>query len=464
MQNNLYTSNSKIKNIIKFLVVIVVAALLFNHVNGILRFKYGDGISVLDTFYELEDNSVDVLVLGSSHSFEDINPAVLYEEQGMASFVLAASAQPIWNTYYYLKEGLKTQTPELIVLECFCTVHTWNYGNTSHIIKSTHGLKWSEDKWNALKVSVSEEDLFSFFPEFLQYHNRYEDLSAGDFLPYQGRESYYKTWKGHGDNMATMSFENPMFVEPVQGMEMLDKIEQYYRMIIELAQEEGIPICIVVSPCAELTQEQQERLYTAKLIAQEYGVIFKDFNYCAGEMGLDYAEDFADSVHLNYKGNEKYSSYLGEFLKSNFQISDRRNDSRYNSWNENVNVREHNIANYELKLTDDWEQYKKKLEQLMATGEYYIIYTSSKEDSYGVNRVVYQGEDVIFNSEENGGEYILELSKWNTLYLDGTTSIMMNNTEYSRIEKGYNIVVYDNLLESVADASAFDVDAGELIR
>lgn len=463
MQNNLYTSNSRIKRFLKGLLVLFVAVLVLRYVDHALRFKYGDGITAMETFYELEENSVDVLVLGSSHSFEDINPAVLYEEYGMASYVLASSVQPLWNTYYYLKEALKTQTPELIVLECWCTLYTQEYSKPSYVIKSTHGMKWSVDKWNAIKVSVNEEELFTYIPEFLRYHNRYEELTMADFLPYQGREAYYSSWKGHGDNMTVTEFDDPMFSEPTQGIVLHEKVEQYYRMIIELAQSEGIPICIVVSPCAELQKEQQERLYSAKLIAEEYGVIFKDFNYCADEIGLNYAEDFADLDHLNYKGNEKYTSYLGAFLKDNFLISDRHENPDYISWENNVIIRKHNLDNHELPLVQDVNEYEKKLAQLMETEEYYIICTSRLENTYGEQRVLYKGTEVVYDSKTDGGELVYELSKWNTLYLDGTTSIKINNIEYGLTETGYNLVVYDKLLDKIVDVVAIE-ESAETVR
>lgn len=49
---------------------IVLLSVVLCRVNNIFSFKYSDGISTLSHFYDLEKNSVDVLVLGSSHSFE----------------------------------------------------------------------------------------------------------------------------------------------------------------------------------------------------------------------------------------------------------------------------------------------------------------------------------------------------------------------------------------------------------
>ena len=56
--------------IICFLVLLTV---MFGCWNAIFKVKYGDGIYGVTKFYELEDNTVDVLILGSSHAFEDFN-------------------------------------------------------------------------------------------------------------------------------------------------------------------------------------------------------------------------------------------------------------------------------------------------------------------------------------------------------------------------------------------------------
>ena len=78
---------------------------IFASVDGILKVKYVDGIYSMKRFYELEDDSVDVLFLGSSHVFETYNTSVLWDEYGIASYVLGGSVQPMWNTYFYMKEA-----------------------------------------------------------------------------------------------------------------------------------------------------------------------------------------------------------------------------------------------------------------------------------------------------------------------------------------------------------------------
>ena len=94
------------------LVLIAVLAM----VHQVLSFKHRDGLYSMQKFYEQEEGTVDVLVLGPSLAFADINTAVLWDEYGMSAFNLAGSIQPMWNTYYYLKEALKYQRPKVIVL------------------------------------------------------------------------------------------------------------------------------------------------------------------------------------------------------------------------------------------------------------------------------------------------------------------------------------------------------------
>lgn len=60
--------------IICFLLILI---LLLYGTGNILKFKNGDGIYSLTKFYELEDDTVDVLVLGSSHAFENFNTGLL---------------------------------------------------------------------------------------------------------------------------------------------------------------------------------------------------------------------------------------------------------------------------------------------------------------------------------------------------------------------------------------------------
>lgn len=287
--------------------------IFFSIIYNIYCFKYAEGIYGLKKFYELEENQVDVLVLGSSHAFVDINPAILWGEYGIASYDLGGAQQPLWNTYYYFKEALRTQNPRLIILEAYTTTFADEYNIDSIIIKNTYGLKPSADKIKAVRISSPKEKQKEFLLEFTQYHTRYKELTVADFVKNQGN-NLYEDWKGFCCNMGTVPFEKPD-VSGITGIrEMSEKTEEYYVKILRLANKNSIPILVIVSPYAEITTNDQCIYNRVAEIAKEEGALFYNFNNDYDEMNLDFTMDMADVSHLNYIGNQKFTKYLGKFL------------------------------------------------------------------------------------------------------------------------------------------------------
>ena len=157
------------KNFLKITSFVLVFALTITGALYALNFKYLDSVYKFDAFYDLPENSVDVLVLGSSHAYQGINTAVLWKEFGYSAFNLCGAAQPIWNTYFYLEEALKTQTPKVIILDIYTLCYSADYSESSFAIKNTYGMKWSETKKDAIKASFDiEEDDYQYFIELLQ--------------------------------------------------------------------------------------------------------------------------------------------------------------------------------------------------------------------------------------------------------------------------------------------------------
>ena len=70
------------KKIIGTVVFLALAAAFLWKLNDIFSLKQEDGILPMEVFYEQEPGSIDVMFYGSSHTYSDINPAVLWEEAG----------------------------------------------------------------------------------------------------------------------------------------------------------------------------------------------------------------------------------------------------------------------------------------------------------------------------------------------------------------------------------------------
>ena len=207
-------------------------------------------------FYQLEDNSLDVINVGSSHVHCSINPLEIYKNEGITSYNLSAGFQSAWYSYYYVKEALKTQNPRVIVLDVF-TLRLID--DTEFVRKASMNLlamKPSLDKWNAIKASNSDDE-WNIFWGFPQNHIRYRDL---------GVEEY-------DDKLCLnmMGYTYMSNIEPIEEEEIIDisnvtevlpiseKSELYLRKTIELCQGEGIDIVLVNSPWPHIKEEDAKR-------------------------------------------------------------------------------------------------------------------------------------------------------------------------------------------------------------
>ena len=471
---------------LRIICFIAILSMVLLYTNKVFKVKYGDGIYDLTKFYELEDESVDVLILGSSHAFENFNTGTLWNEYGMASYILAGSVQPMWNTYYYLKEALKTQKPELIVLEGYMTVYDSEFIDDSRIIKNNYGLKWSQDKANSIKISAPKERWNDFLLEYVQYHTRYTELGAGDFLKNQGNR-LYDDWKGFGCNMATVPLTSMDVGGVTQSVPLYQKTEDYYRKTIELAQEKGIPVIVVVSPYAGIDEGQQQKLNSAGNIAAEYGVPFVNCNLLTGEVGIDYATDAADADHLNYRGNQKYTAYIGAYLKANFEISDRRGDRRYDTWQRSADYIEQEIVDQILRETYDINELAEQIQDL----NYRLIVSVDGSCSTADENLKLFFEKVEINTNGLSGLWVRENNEvidavWHSgmesaeRYIEDPqhdfcmkrlqndsgqyeNRIIADNIQYHKVDNGVNVLVFDKKTETVADMFGIDMDNGYCI-
>lgn len=444
----------------------------------VLRFKNVDGVYMMESFYKQEDNTVDVLVLGTSHAFEHFNPGVLWEEHGMASYVLGGPNQRLWNTYYFLKEALKTQRPQLIILEGFAVSCTDDYLTDGQIVSNTYGMKWSSDKLTALKDTVSDERLKDFLPEYIRYHSRYKDISEEDFLKDQG-DPYYENWKGFFCNFQKGSYEAED-MSGVTGTRPLDpKAQLYYEKILQLAKDEGIPLLVVISPYPNVNEDHMMAFNTAELLAEQYGADFLNCNRDVSHYGIDFKTDGADAEHLNYHGNQKFSHVFGNDISELYELTDRRGDPGYESWQQNADYLREMIVDQELRECGEKNDLLKRLEN-----PNYWIFATVNGSSMAENAELYDYLDALgipregakgiwFRDNTREGAVLTGTGEYERYYRHGKNdfcvecsfdkdqvyreNVIVNHEEYPGISNGLSLVIYDTMTEQVVDS--LDINA-----
>ncbi|MDE7333541.1 MAG: hypothetical protein K2O16_15225 [Lachnospiraceae bacterium] len=315
--------------VLLFLVTIYLAA-------SILSIKSYHGVNQKDGLYWQPKDSIDVVMMGTSHVHCNINTALLWEVYGIAAYDYSGAEQPLWMTYYYLKEFYKYQSPKAVILDMYAPARFKEDYQYDWMAENVYGMRFSINKLQMLSASVEPARFFEYFPSFAVYHSRYGDLETEDFENFFWDEKEKEAFKGYTPYWDQTPQERPGVSEDKSGG-LTEKSEKYLRKIIALTKEKGSDLVLIVAPYV-ITAEDKQTYNRIVEIAVEEGVTFINYNEYYNEIGLDFNEDFHDESHLNYWGSCKFSDYLGNFLTYNDSIPDRRGQKGYESWDENVRI------------------------------------------------------------------------------------------------------------------------------
>ncbi len=311
---------------------------LFYLVSCIFAFKQDDGIMNMDHFYDLPKDTVDVLLLGSSHIGVNVDPSILWNQRGIAAYNCWGRMQQPWNTYYYLKECLKYQTPKLIVLDVYGMTFSGDYPSYDSLVQGTQGLRFSKDKIENILVSAPEEYRSALLLGLPASHYRYNEITKEDFQNFfWNKDTKIQSVEISGNPV--QSFDIMDISGITQSEPLAEKCEIYFRKILDLCKEKDIPMLLLTSPYY-LHEQEQRRFNRIGEIAEEYGYPFLNFNENYHELGLDTHKDYCDLSHMNMAGIEKYTSYLADYFVSHYQLPDRRLDDNH-IWNRVVELENH---------------------------------------------------------------------------------------------------------------------------
>ena len=165
----------------KGIAFVLIFLALGEMIMSVMFFKQEDGTLPVHNFYSLPKDTVDVLVLGTSHAGMNVSTKTMWDEYGIAGYRYWGSIQPIWNTYYYLLDALKYQSPKVVLMDAHSLTFQQEYGTYPVQVKNTIAMRLSKEKIENIWASVPPEDRAFMIFGFPTYHNRYNQLTQEDF-------------------------------------------------------------------------------------------------------------------------------------------------------------------------------------------------------------------------------------------------------------------------------------------
>lgn len=476
----------KVNKLVRVVIFIGILLIMVQAITLLLKPKwYGQELgheavtSMVDGFYNETKNSIDVLFLGSSNVFRDINPTVIYNESGITSYVLGSASQRMWISKYYLKEALKYQTPKVVVLDLY-TIFIGDLNGESENRKALDYHKFSFEKLSAIKDSIyydgeTKENYISYLFPVLRYHSRWQELSSEDFRYFFTDKHYYL--KGYDIVNSIEQQENyDFFTTETHEPEVSERVLSCLDEMVDICTQNNIEIKFVKFPNVHWTQGMSK---VCQDLANSYNVEFIEYNENLNTIGLDFSTDFMDFVHLNYSGAEKLSKFVANQMVEQWNMKPTiLSQSDQTRWQEDMIEYERMKNSYHLVGTTDVEKYA----NMILNNDGYDVYIVTKGsfvmennkllellelDNYQIAHsgetylgVIKNGQCIVSEIKEGTNEYY---SSENRTVLQGQSyeagdcaSIKIDGKEYAKNYGGYNIVIYDNQLSKVVDSIFFN--------
>ena len=288
-------------------------------------------------FYNEPEDEFEVMFFGSSNAYAAFSPLELWHGTGVKSYVFATQQQPMWATYHYIREALKTQSPAVIVVDTQMMIQTEPFAEPAVVHSYTDDLPFSLNKLALIRVSAEGADRLEYLFPLIRYHDRWAELKRYDFTI--GRSSIRDPYKGYvllpETGFVPERYGPPGYDGFVQG-----KSLDYLLRIADLCAEKGVALWLTQTPSNP--EPEQQAVFTAlerELAAR--GMALDSYNDMYDSIGLDPETDFYDQHHLNARGAAKFTDWFAARLTERYpDLETDKNDplwsAEYQNYRANI--------------------------------------------------------------------------------------------------------------------------------
>lgn len=339
-----------IKKILGTAVFLGIGIVLFVHVSYLLRPISNDFFRNKFTgFYAEEEQSLDIVAIGSSALYRYLNTPYLWENFEITSYNLATASQSIFAIEDLIDEINKTQSPKLLIIETRKFFGSENKNvNSERFPMVYNNMKYSWNRFQLINSLIDDwSDRLTAYFDIITYHDSWEELSPENLKYIDNEEEHaLKGW----NNISSVTELDPIDTDySEEKLAIPEEAEDALISIMEKCKKENIQVLFVSTPYAIPEDRQKMNNYMAELI-EKNGFYFLDCNKYTEDMGLDYKKDFYNSKHANLWGSEKVTQFIGEYIQENYSISTEHTQEITDDWNDMLET--YNAEIEELKATE----------------------------------------------------------------------------------------------------------------
>lgn len=316
---------NNLKIIAGFVLILATFYYGYNYLNPLFRTQ---DVDYGDSFHSLPKDSMDVIVLGSSHAQYSFVPSFFYEDTGLYSYVLGTPLQPLSVSYEMLREALKTQSPKVVLLEIYTATFSSELIDDYAYVLSEYQMT-GEEKKEVIDM-LPEEKALTYKNEFLTNHNNWKDISSIDDLlsnHYSKDLTFGYVFK-NTDLPLSNTWGMNIYNEEVDiSLEEVNLIA--LNNIYDLCKKNNIDLLLYMAPMQDITNEAQSLRKQVWNWANEKEVKYIDFVELASSLGYR-NNAHNDGAHSTISGASIITNYLSNFIAQNYVIDDHINNDELN--------------------------------------------------------------------------------------------------------------------------------------
>ena len=486
--------NRRIIALLIFTMLLTVTGYRVYHILG-----FQDNVhskAVFEQFYDLPEDTLDVVWVGPSSVQEEVISSVMYDTNGITLYPFGLGNMPFNATEHIIREIEKTQNPEVYLVDirdlAYCTL------SETTIRRTVDNMKWSSNRVDTIKAMTAdlerfypyeEINMFDYYFSFTKYHSRWSELCEADFT--DDRDSYLGYWIKYGSTSFNEEEVVPLFSADDRNIP--EENEYFLERFLDFCDSFNKPVIFTCTPSC-LNAEKFGQYNYAKKIIEDRGYEVWDLNDHVNEMGIDYHTDFSDAMHLNVWGAQKLSAYVAVELQNRFGFQDHREDEAYSVYQEYADKYISRMDEISIITETNLDDYLTKLTKL---GDGYMIivsvrdtqgYSLTEEEIDLLKQLGFAESDTLLERqyhsfvgiidngtlvyedigvENNGVQYSSwlegrQVSVESHIYFGmDYSSIKLGNTEYSKNLRGLNFVIVNNDTGEVIDSVVFDTHVPE---
>lgn len=294
-------------------------------VNEILVPKTSNRYYMLEKLLEEADETYEVQVYGSCHSYTSFDALYFQETYGTSSYVMANPGEIIPSTYLRMKERFKIDVPSVVLLDIWGLNAYETYSTRSDIFDYYFPVNIERIPFSLEKLEVIMDyeslDLVSESFAITKYKDRIlnGELVAADFDYEFSKDFYYEmAVRSEHNGLAAYTdatvlddyWEKQPDIGEDEQLAYEADIMKYVEKIIDLCEQNGVELIFYRAPYISTENELRKANWFGDY-CESRGILFLDLEE---EMEFDLSTDFLDYHHLNASGARKATMFLSQYI------------------------------------------------------------------------------------------------------------------------------------------------------